>query len=453
MSINQVIHGSNRVVENPNRYKLNAVTGQSNVYDLEKLPGLITDNGTPYNKNILDKIDNILSYLTPEVEKEEIGETTIEFSNIIPKSISPTWNSRGSLNTHDINIGYDSFGDISPQLTIHSLTTNGFYADTSSHPNYNTIYTSYNGSQTTSTAFLNWAKLDHYVSSYSNTFWLGSFEYNFSFGLETKATFKMYATSSSCTWQLQGSNDGVNYTTLNSWTYNISDGTYVSPGFYKYYKLICNNNYNDYPEIKYLLLSNIAIKKKIYKNQFTLDNNGTEFQNNQRVLVETPTMDLDGVTSNTINDISCDTLLQSNTKYELVYNESANKFELGGAGKIIFDTTLASDVNSIDTNIQLNDKKIYKVQFRGSLSSAGSVGFRNEDGNIIAECYVTTSTANPFYSEFMIFDNTTSVIEKGASSVAMYSAYFTGSSAIKTIKANTVSTNIISGTRIIILEV
>lgn len=33
MSINQVIHGTNRVVENPNRYKLNAVAGQPNVYD------------------------------------------------------------------------------------------------------------------------------------------------------------------------------------------------------------------------------------------------------------------------------------------------------------------------------------------------------------------------------------------------------------------------------------
>lgn len=245
--------------------------------------------------------------------------------------------------------------------------------------------------------------------------------------IECKPTFSYYfnsieSMSKKC---IEGSNDNINWVELTS--LNTTQSTFTPQDYYRYYRFrFDNNSYGNF-EMRYCYISQV-----IYK--------------------ETKEVPYD-VVSNTINEVPCDTLLQPRTKYELIYNEDENKFELGGAGKIIFDTTLTSNVNSIDTNIQLIDNKLYKFQIRGSLSSAGSVVCTNENGNIIAECYVTTSTASPFCSEFTICGDTTNIIEKGSSSVSMHSAYFTGSSTIKTIKAYTTSTNITSGTRIIILEV
>ena len=42
-----------RVVEFPNRYKLVPVAGQENTYDFVAVPGAITEEGTPINKNTL----------------------------------------------------------------------------------------------------------------------------------------------------------------------------------------------------------------------------------------------------------------------------------------------------------------------------------------------------------------------------------------------------------------
>lgn len=42
-----------RVVEHPNRYKLVAVQGQENTYDFVPVPGEVTEQGTPINKNTL----------------------------------------------------------------------------------------------------------------------------------------------------------------------------------------------------------------------------------------------------------------------------------------------------------------------------------------------------------------------------------------------------------------
>ena len=58
-------------------------------------------------------------------------------------------------------------------------------------------------------------------------------------------------------------------------------------------------------------------------------------------------MSIDGVTSNTLNGIDIPILLQPSTKYELIYKEDGNKFELGGL-KTLFDFTLEQAVNQID---------------------------------------------------------------------------------------------------------
>lgn len=62
------LNQTNRIVDFPNRYKLNAVSGQSNTYDLESITGEIIDSGTPFNKIYGDTIDNNFEELDSKID-------------------------------------------------------------------------------------------------------------------------------------------------------------------------------------------------------------------------------------------------------------------------------------------------------------------------------------------------------------------------------------------------
>ena len=49
-----------RVVEHPHRYKLTKVAGTEDVYDLEQVPGTVTDAGTAVNRQLFNSIDSAL---------------------------------------------------------------------------------------------------------------------------------------------------------------------------------------------------------------------------------------------------------------------------------------------------------------------------------------------------------------------------------------------------------
>lgn len=51
------LNQKDRIVEFPNRYKLNLVAGQTDTYDLESVTGEIVESGTAFNKNYGDIID------------------------------------------------------------------------------------------------------------------------------------------------------------------------------------------------------------------------------------------------------------------------------------------------------------------------------------------------------------------------------------------------------------
>ena len=44
---------NDRLVEYPNRYRLQAVEGESDIYDLIPAPGIVTEEGTPLNKSTI----------------------------------------------------------------------------------------------------------------------------------------------------------------------------------------------------------------------------------------------------------------------------------------------------------------------------------------------------------------------------------------------------------------
>ena len=63
-----------------------------------------------------------------------------------------------------------------------------------------------------------------------------------------------------------------------------------------------------------------------YNNLYETEIDTTNLIKNEIINVCTPNADMYMVTNNTLNDIKIDSLLQPNKYYELVYNESQNKF-------------------------------------------------------------------------------------------------------------------------------
>ena len=59
---------NDRVVEFPRRYQLTLVPGTTDTYDLVPVPGVVTEEGTPINKNHLQLIENALADVSIPVD-------------------------------------------------------------------------------------------------------------------------------------------------------------------------------------------------------------------------------------------------------------------------------------------------------------------------------------------------------------------------------------------------
>lgn len=88
-----------RIVEYPNRYKLIAVAGQDGVYDLEAVPGTITETGTPINK---------ASLLAEGVDKNFCLDSGGTVSEALKRT--PMWSSYlafvGNVNTDQLDAAF-----------------------------------------------------------------------------------------------------------------------------------------------------------------------------------------------------------------------------------------------------------------------------------------------------------------------------------------------------------
>ncbi len=88
-----------RIVEYPNRYKLIAVAGQDGVYDLEAVPGTITETGTPINK---------ASLLAEGVDKNFCLDSEGTVSEALKRT--PMWSSYlafvGNVNTDQLDAAF-----------------------------------------------------------------------------------------------------------------------------------------------------------------------------------------------------------------------------------------------------------------------------------------------------------------------------------------------------------
>lgn len=111
-----------RIVEYPNRYKLIAVAGQDGVYDLEAVPGTITENGTPINK---------ASLLAEGVDKNFCLDSGGTVSEALKRT--PMWSSYlafvGNVNTDQLDAAFgknneDRISGVGPALAMYARYKN-----------------------------------------------------------------------------------------------------------------------------------------------------------------------------------------------------------------------------------------------------------------------------------------------------------------------------------------
>ena len=269
MALNQVIHGSNRVVENPNRYKLNAVSGQANTYDLEKMPGIITDNGTPYNKIILDKIDNVLSYLTPSYEKVITGEGEYSGETPILSNEEENW-TLTDKKMNSVTVQYN----VGVEINFIQDYASGYGSYKGLIKYFNSIgesagYTSDSATGSSGTPlnifeinFTNFVRIKKIRGAFTNR------------GINTSASYvgtvRFYGVTEEGTEEL-----------LTTFSNNHTNQTYEqevpNEKFYKKYLLKHNgyqSNNGNKLKIANFNITSWDLKSTKYENKFTLDNNG-----------------------------------------------------------------------------------------------------------------------------------------------------------------------------------
>lgn len=79
-----------RVVEHPGRVKMTPVSGQSDVYDMERAEGAVTEAGTPFNaatfnniaQDILDKITAQANRITELENRETVKTVTVSSGSV-----------------------------------------------------------------------------------------------------------------------------------------------------------------------------------------------------------------------------------------------------------------------------------------------------------------------------------------------------------------------------------
>ncbi len=283
------LNQTNRIVDHPNRYKLNQVTGETNVYDFERYNGLVTEEGTPFNKIYGDTIDDnfdyiynnlngILKYNIPSYIHEKIGE-----------------------------------GEI---VSINSFTNE----DTTNHTiQCNNIYTLYGGLNST-----------HAIRLYNSTTLNcppSSTQRDFGFRIdEGKVITSITASGNGGTGSIYGSNDGgVTDTYIGDILNSVSQTFDLSGLGYNYIRV--HTNARTASGTGYVFISKLYIDASEYINKYTIDTLIDYDINNKRLLVNTPNnVSLTSTIQNTLNEVEIDTILQANKYYELVYNEAQDKF-------------------------------------------------------------------------------------------------------------------------------
>ncbi len=300
--------------------KYNITENSDGTKEIE-LANEIVQEGTKINRNLFNLIENVMSYQIPSVSQQSLHPDYI--GNITPSSITPTWSSIGPLNTDIITFNYEDFGGIQPSLKYKANGYN-FYAQSGSSSGSNTFVCTtdrYNTYYTSNKLLYTQQLTNNDELSTRNFLGRKQTTIEYDMGQLCIPTFDFrFDVASSSTYIISGSYDGVNWTQLHSETIRGYSGTFTPSTPYRYYQFK-NNSYSI--DLYYLFISKVEFPKD---NVFTLGNE-TNFKENEIILINTPSnVVTTGVGGNTFNGVEIDSILEASKYYELVYNETQNKF-------------------------------------------------------------------------------------------------------------------------------
>ncbi len=455
-----------RIPTLPNRKKLTFENDGSVKYAQVEYADEPVEEGTFLNKANFNIINSILGYNASSVSQTSIVEPTPSsqktiYCNTIYPHFSSQGDNLGTVINGELDTIPDARGEFTPTYIIENnknlpFSADNYYSDSSI--SLCALNISVGSGKYTSE---DWIETLKNAGTLTDTFFMHknhnltiSFIFDFKNTLIKDADLSFRSGSSYPplgNLQIYKSDDNINWQQI-----TISD---FNPNFEfntRYLKISGRNDsgYNRYFSINHIKF-NVHYYGEKYCNNFIADFNNT-FANNQRLLIETPNeVPFDNVVLNTINNINCDKILVSNTKYKLIYNEFSNKFEIEDP-KILFDITLTNSVNQIDlTGISdmLKEEKMYSIIIKGTISSSSAIkfgsnaiGYLETNGRRIVEAIFVPNT---FDNEKILFANWPSNSSLNSSPLFNYTTITNN----EYIKCSTTSVQFNAGTRIIIKEV
>ena len=280
-----------RVPLNPGRITLFPVDGMENTFDMARADNPSVE-GTPLNKATLDSI--IQSRLTGryyELSANRVLRGSAETITVNP--VPTTWKN----------------------ATL-TYADSGLYVVRASGAN-NTNTQAYRAFDGVSNTYWNTVQIETEA-------WL-SLELPAAITVKKISLCVSWGTGTAGTFLLQGSNDGSTWSTLGTYTAKDTapvERTISAPSSYKYYRIYTTRK-GDTIAVYSFDISEYDMSS--YTNEFTVSSGWpSEFAEGQIAMIQAPAdTNTVGVVSNTINRITCGTVLQAGKRYELVYNGTA----------------------------------------------------------------------------------------------------------------------------------
>lgn len=274
----------------PGRIILTPVAGAINTYDLVRADEP-TEAGTPLDKSTINSI--IHSRLTGRFYTCAVARSVYQstpLDGVLPTTGGWTVDSTGKVATKSVF-----------SIEASSISVSDYSVEKAVDGKTDTSWSSADGTVHTFTI-----KFPYQIKATTLTV---------SLGRANSSTFK---------WQLRGSNDGASWTNLtaeNDYTSEVSTAI-SSAGDYVYYQMrFVLGNYSSGQSrayIKEIALGGLTVN--LYKNAITAEGMPTIWTTGQRVTIQMPVLPSYVTSVNTFMGINCNTILQSNKRYELRYN-------------------------------------------------------------------------------------------------------------------------------------
>lgn len=289
----QEVNFKDRIPTYPGRITLEPVEGAVNTYTMKRADAP-TEPGTPLDKATFNSItqSRLTGRYYPLTVTREVY-MSLPLDGVLPSVGGWTVDSTGKVATKNLY-----------RIEASSISVSDYSIEKSVDGKDETSWSSADGTLHTFTM-----QMPYQIKATS---------LRVSIGRAGTASFK---------WQLRGSNDNatwVNLTPEMDYTSEINV-LISSPGDYSYYQMrFVLGSYSSGQQsrayIKEIALRDITVNT--YNNVITAEGMPATWTKGQRVTIQMPELSTYVTAANTFMGITCNTVLQSNKRYELVYNGS-----------------------------------------------------------------------------------------------------------------------------------